>query len=249
MRCSTFMMSRHCRSFPGKVAASALLAAAGIGLNPASAQSEASFSGFKIEAITGYDDAGVDFEDNVFEELDQQSQSGWLYGLGIGYDLQNGPWVFGAEAEWSNSTASRDESLTGVRPANPIAGVPVPIATELEGKAGSDIYIGARTGYAVSPTALLYVKGGWSFSKIKFEGEGTDGGVPFTFDESASMDGFRIGAGGEIMFTDSIYGKAEYRYTKYSNGDLDINGADFEPLVNGTNVDRHQFVVGAGLRF
>ncbi|MFL6845702.1 MAG: outer membrane protein [Allosphingosinicella sp.] len=229
----------------------ALFAAGTFGATPASAADENNlFSGVKIELITGYDDVGVDFDDTVFDG-GKNSQSGWAYGIGAGYDYQTGPWVMGIEGAWTDSTASRDEDLTGVRATNPIAGVPTPVTTHLEGKAATDLYIGLRAGYTVTPKALLYVKGGWSFAKIELDGNGVDNGVPFDFDEHVNVDGLRIGVGGEYMFTHNFYAKAEYHYTHYNNGDLDVRGANVNlgPLFDGADVTRHQFVLGAGFRF
>jgi outer membrane immunogenic protein len=231
--------------------AGALFATGTFGAAPALAQDDPDlFTGFKVEAVTGYDDVGVDFDDTVFDG-GQNSQSGWTYGIGIGYDYQMGPWVMGIEGAWTDSTASRDEDFAGVRVSNPIAGVPTPITTHLEGKAAADLYIGLRGGYTITPKALLYVKGGWSFSKIELDGNGVDNGIPFEFDESVDVDGLRIGVGGEYMFTDNFYAKAEYHYTHYSNGDLDVRGANINagPLFNGVDIVRHQFILGAGFRF
>jgi outer membrane immunogenic protein len=230
----------------------ALFATATFGAAPAFAQdADPLFTGFKIEALTGYDDIGVDFDDTLFDG-GQNSQSGWMYGIGLGYDYQFGGWVMGVEGEWSDSTASRDEEFSGLRPANPIAGVPAaPVTTLLEGKAAADLYIGLRGGYAVTPRTLIYIKGGWSFSKIELDGAGFDNGVAFEFDESVDVDGLRVGIGGEYMFGDNFYAKGEYRYTHYSNGDFDVRGANVNagPLFNGIDVVRHQFVLGAGFRF
>ncbi len=230
----------------------ALFATATFGAAPALAQDETElFKGFKIEAMTGYDDIGVDFDDTLFDG-GQNSQSGWTYGIGLGYDYQTGPWVIGAEGSWTDSTASRDEDFSGLRPANPIAGVPAaPVTTHLEGKAAADLYAGLRAGIAATPRTLFYLKLGWSFTKIELDGSGFDNGIPFEFDESVDVDGIRVGVGGEYMFGDNFYGKAEYHYTHYSNGDFDIRGADVNagPIFNGIDMARHQFVVGAGFRF
>jgi outer membrane immunogenic protein len=229
----------------------ALLTAATFGASPAFAQDENHFNGFKGEIFTGYDDIGVDFDNGVYHG-GKNSESGWMYGLGIGYDYQTGPWVFGLEGDWSNSTASRHQDLSGIRPANPIAGVPArPVVTHLHAKASSDIGIAARVGYAVSPQALLYVKGGWSFAKIKFGGNGVDNTTAFTFGESTTLDGFRIGVGGEYMFSENIYAKAEYRFTNYNNGNMDVRGVDVngDALFDKIDVARHQFVLGVGFRF
>lgn len=237
----------------GLLTASAFVAAMTISAAPAAAQDGEPelFDGFKIEAVTGYDDVGVDFDDTLFDG-GQNSQSGWTYGIGVGYDFQTGPWVLGIEGSWTDSTASRDEDFSGVRPANPIAGVPArPVTTHLEGKAAADLYVGLRGGYTLSRKALMYVKGGWSFTRVELDGNGFDNGVAFEFDESADIDGLRFGIGGEYMFGENFYAKAEYNYTHYSNGDLDVRGADINagPIFNGVDVVRHQFLLGAGFRF
>jgi outer membrane immunogenic protein len=234
-----------------------LLVGAGSGLaltagaSPAMAQ-DASFTGFHVELVTGYDNEGIDFDDDVFGG-GKNSQNGWLYGLGLGYDYQTeSGWVFGAEGELTDSTASRNETLSGVRPANPIAGVPArPVATNVEFNADADFYIGARVGYVVAPQFLLYAKAGYTHAKVEIEGNGLDNGVAFTYDESVSLSGFRLGIGGEYQFTPNIFSKLEYRYSNYNNGDLDIRGANvnLNPIFNGIDVVRHQVAVAVGYRF
>ncbi|HKY81913.1 MAG TPA: outer membrane beta-barrel protein [Sphingobium sp.] len=221
------------------------------GTSPAFAQTDDKpFDGFRLELMTGYDDEGVDFDDDVFDG-GKQSQSGWLFGFGAGYDYQTGPLVLGLETELTESTAGRDETFEGVRPAQPIAGVPTPVTTSLSIDAGGDWYIGARAGYTVTPQTLLYLKLGYTHQKIDIDGEGLDNGVPFSFDEKVGLDGFRFGVGGEYAFSNSFFGKLEYRYTNYNNGDLDVRGADIDldPLFEGIDVVRHQFLLGVGYRF
>ena len=226
----------------------ALVLAAAAG--PAMAQ-DAQFSGFHVELITGYDDDGVDLDDNFFGG-GKNSQSGFLYGGGIGYDFQSGFWVFGAETELTESTASKGIDLSGTRPANPIAGVPArPITTHVDFNAGGDYYIGGRVGYVVDPQVLLYAKVGYTHHKIEIAGRGSDNGVAFTYDEKVGLDGFRLGIGGEYQFTPQIFGRVEYRYSNYNNGNLDIRGANvsLDPLFKGIDVIRHQAAIAAGFRF
>lgn len=240
-----YRIAAHGRGMMAVVLLGAALAA-----SPALAQ-DATFTGFKIEAITGYDNEGVDFDDDFFTG-GKNSQSGWMYGVGIGYDYQFGAGVVGIEGEWSDSTASRDEDFSGIRPDSPTTGVPAaPVTAHLESKAGADLYIGLRAGYVVNPQLLLYLKGGYTHQRIELDGNGTDNAVPFDFDEKVKVDGFRLGVGGEYQFGSGWYGKAEYRYTNYNNGDLDIRGADvdLDPLFHGIDVVRHQFILGAGFRF
>src|SRR3954469_22674383 len=67
-----------------------------IGASPAAASDDTPFQGFRIEAITGYDDVGVDFDDDVYHG-GKNSQSGFIDGLGGGYDFKAGSLVFSVE--------------------------------------------------------------------------------------------------------------------------------------------------------
>jgi len=226
-------------------AATLVLAGAAILAAPASAQDE--FSGFRIEAVAGYDNEGVDYDDDVFDG-GKRDDDGFILGAGAGYDVQMGQFVFGGEVEFTESTLDREYQEQGARPANPIA-TPVSATYNIEG--GGDIYLGARAGFVVSPTFLLYGKLGYSWHKLAIEGSGSDNGVPFTIDEQIDLGGLRLGAGGEMNFTDSFYGKIEYRYSNYNEGDFDVLGANanLEPLFEGIDVVRHSVVIGAGFRF
>lgn len=233
--------SRTCRIGAAALAlsASALLAA------PASAQDE--FSGFRIEAVAGYDNEGVDYDDDVFGG-GKRDDDGFILGAGAGYDFQMGQAVFGVEAEFTESTLDREYQEQGVRPVQPIA-TPITATYNIEG--GGDIYVGGRGGYAVSPAFLLYGKIGYSWHKLAIEGAGNDNGTAFTIDEQLDLGGLRLGAGGEMAFGENFYGKLEYRYSNYNEGDFDVNGANanLDPIFEGIDIVRHSVVVGAGLRF
>lgn len=232
--------STACRLCAAALAGTALTAA------PASAQDD-EFNGFRIEAVAGWDNIGVDFDDDVLNG-GKRSDDGFALGAGAGYDFQMGQFVFGPEAEFTESTADREYQEQGTRPAQPIA---TPISATYNVNGGGDIYVGGRAGMAVSPNFLLYGKIGYSWHKLAIEGTGSDNGVPFTIDEQVDLGGLRLGAGGEMNFGSNFYGKLEYRYSNYNEGDFDVNGADanLEPLFSGIDVVRHQVVVGAGFRF
>lgn len=221
------------------------LAGAALAATPAAAQDE--FSGFRIEAVGGWDNLGVDYDDDVFNG-GKRDDDGFTIGAGAGYDVQMGQFVFGPEAEFTESTLDREYQEQGLRPANPIA---TPISATYNIEAGGDIYVGGRAGYAVSPNFLLYGKIGYSWHKLAIEGTGSDNGAAFTIDEQIDLGGLRLGAGGEMNFTDSFYGKIEYRYSNYNEGDFDVRGANanLDPLFEGIDVVRHQVMVGAGFRF
>jgi outer membrane immunogenic protein len=193
---------------------------AGAMASPAMAQEEPSgFSGFRVEGLIGYDrvgsgevDDGTDTSDNEGDE----SVEGIGYGVGAGIE---------GEYMESSADAESDESVDGF---NTRIGI------------GRDLYVGGRVGFAASPNALLYVKGGY-----------TNTGVEAAFDDDVDLfefereiDGWRAGAGAEFRFGTNAYGKVEYRYSNY--GDLEFDDTDFERDID---VDRHQVVAGVGFRF
>ena len=105
--------------------------------------------------------------------------------------------------------------------------------------------IGARVGVPVSPQALLYAKGGYTNARFGLD---ADDGAGFNEDFSATLDGFRVGAGVEYLFGTNVYGKVEYRYSNYSS--LKYNDTLFNDSNEiGVDLDRHQVVAGVGFRF
>jgi len=143
---------------------------------PAAAQQSAPFTGIRVEALGGYDAVNVP---------GLQNPDGFLYGLGIGYDVQtsNGL-LLGVEADITDSTAK--------------VKLPGP-----DLKAGRDIYVGGRIGTVVGDAVALYAKAGYTNARISYAGEGANG------------DGFRLGAGVEYALGQNMFVKGEYRYSNY----------------------------------
>lgn len=182
---------------------------------PAFAQ-DATFTGPRVEAMVGYDSAS-DGTDG-----DAGSSDGVTYGGAIGYDVQLGGAVIGAEAELTGSSVdTRADSLL-------VAG------DRLVVDMGRDIYLGARVGAAITPTTLIYAKGGYTNARVDTTYET---GTTRT-EISEDMEGFRVGAGAEFKLASNMYLKGEYRYSNYGK----IDGYDID-------VDRHQVVAGVGIRF
>ena len=232
-----------------RIAAAALALAGTAGLaTPASAQDE--FAGFRVEALAGYDNEGVDYDDDVFDG-GKRDDDGFTLGAAAGYDVQMDRLVFGIEGEFTESTLDREYDEQGTRPPRPAQPIATPISATYNIEGGGDIAVSGRAGYVVSPAFLLYGKIGYSWHKLAIEGSGSDNGVPFGIDEQIDLAGLRLGAGGEMKFGENFYGKLEYRYSNYNEGDFDVHGANanLEPLFSGIDVVRHSVVVGAGLRF
>lgn len=192
---------------------------------PAAAQPlDSPFTGFRLEALAGYD--------NVQSGNDNSSEAaqGLAYGAAAGFDAQLGRVIVGGEAEYTGSNGNltaRDVDIAG---------------DNLALDAGRDLYVGARAGVAVTPSTLLYVKGGYTNFKVTSRYNDTVNGI---LERGVTLDGFRVGAGVEQQFNllgPSGYVKAEYRYSHYSN-------LDFADVDGGIDTDRHQIMAGLGVRF
>lgn len=193
------------------------------------------FSGPHVEGLVGYDitRAGSSIDDDVNVDNDQ-SIDGALYGVGAGYDFRMGNVVFGPEAEVTWSTA-KTEFDNGDFEGFGIGNV----------KTNRDLYLGARLGYAVSPKTMVYVKGG--YTNAKFDARSSDGTV--TANRDIDADGWRVGAGVEQALSNNMFAKIEYRYSNYSNGEVDFTGDIPDTQRFNLDLDRHQVVAGVGLRF
>ena len=171
--------------------------AAATSATPALAQDASAIAGPRLEAVAGYDRINTDGE----------KDGGALFGLGVGYDVPLGAALsVGVDGEASISSA-KDEFLPGETI-----------------KAGRDLYAGGRVTMAVSPGANLYVKGGYTNAKVKYDGS--------LGDASDNLDGYRLGVGGQLGLGGKAYVGAEYRYSNYEQ-----------------DVTRNQVVATVGTRF
>lgn len=213
---------------------------------PAHAQDGSTFTGFRVEALAGWDNlrngSSVDIDGNGSDDIDQ-SIDGFLYGGGVGYDFDLGSAVVGVEAELSDSTGKED----------PGQALNAPFT--YRASPGRDIYVGARVGFKATPNILAYVKGGYTNTKMDAVVTDTNAGdaTDYTVDAGQTIDGWRAGAGLEyaipgIGFGSGAYAKLEYRYSNYSDLSLD-EGFFTSPNAVNIDLDRHQVVAGLGIRF
>lgn len=231
-----------------KILMTALLASGAVIVGgPAHAQELSPFTGLRVEALVGYDklrngsDVDIDDEDDDIDE----SIDGFLYGIGAGYDFDLGSVVVGIEGELTDSTGNEDADQALNAPFGYRASV------------GRDLYVGARIGMQATPRTLVYLKGGYTNTKVDaaIDDFDDDDDVDFTADTDQTVDGYRIGAGvehllepGMLGFGSSTYVKLEYRYSNYSDLNFDD---DFLPGGDPVDIDldRHQVVAGLGIRF
>lgn len=229
------------------LAAGAAAAAAAVP-KQAEAQDTSPFTGFRIEALGGYDTlrngSDVDIDGDDADDIDQ-SIDGFLYGVGAGYDFDLGTAVIGVEGELSDSTGNEDADQA----------LNAPFA--YRASVGRDLYVGARVGFKASPQTLLYLKGGYTSTKVDagIDDMDPDDDVDYTTDADQTIDGYRVGAGveyalpsGMIGFGSGAFAKLEYRYSNYDDLSFDD---DFFTAANAVDIDldRHQVVAGIGIRF
>ncbi|GMN03648.1 outer membrane protein [Erythrobacter sp. MTPC3] len=203
---------------------------------PAMAQSaDDPFTGPRVEVVAGFDASRAGSSvDNELNENDDQSIDGLVYGAAVGYDYNAGGIILGVEAELTDSTAETEFD-----------------DGDFEGfglgdvETGRDIYLGARVGALVSPQAMVYAKGGYTNARYNlnssFDGE--------EFNERIDTDGYRLGAGVEYAFGTNTFAKLEYRYSNYSDAEIDFEGDAPDIELGDIDTDRHQVVAGFGFRF
>lgn len=144
--------------------------------------------------------------------------SGGLFGAFAGYNYQHGDWVVGVEGDVSYNW--NDETVT-------VFGSDTEAGTDVSGS------VRARLGYTVNDRTLIYATGGWAVTR----GFVDVAGAP---KEKETFNGWTIGGGVDYGFTDSVFGRAEYRYNDF--GDKDVGGVNID-------LDQHQFTVGVGVKF
>lgn len=143
------------------------------------------------------------------------SSDGLIYGAAAGYDFAVSDKIFlGLQAGIADSTVEECEFGACVN-------------------AGRDIEVLARLGGTVAEKTSLYALAGYANSRFAADFEG--------FNFGSNLNGFRVGAGVERAFGSKTYGKLEYRFTTYGDGDIEGE------TVEGGN--RHQLSVSFGVRF
>lgn len=201
---------------------------------PAAAQDADAFTGLRVEALIGYDivqpGSTVDI-DNV-DDIDQSIKD-VTYGAGVGFDFDMGSAVVGIEGEYMESEAQTGFDTTGFN-AFGVSNI----------NAGRDMYLGARAGFKVTPSTLAYVKGGYTNAKMNVLATDNTTDVQ----TNINLDGWRVGAGLEQSLSESLFLKAEYRYSQYKKGEVEApSGLESDRF--DVDLDRHQVMFGVGARF
>lgn len=211
--------------------------------NPAFAQ-ETEMGSLRVEVLGGYDIAKLTIDEEVAGEELSDDEGGIAYGVAVGYDAFFKGAFIGAEVELSDATTGVSETYAG-----DLQGFDVDGTAALD--AGRDLYVGARLGTYIGEGNLFYVKGGYTNASIELTADGTIDGEEVRLEERATLDGIRLGLGAEFRVSGNAYAKVEYRYSGYGDGETEVNGetVDIGEVFQMVDLDRHQLMLGLGMRF
>jgi outer membrane immunogenic protein len=142
---------------------------------------------------------------------------GFLLGGFIGYNYQVGNIVAGAEGDIGYDFS--EGSNAGM--------------TSESGFEGS---LRARLGYVISPQLLLYATAGGAAKELEVGAAGVT--------DSNTMLGWTAGGGADIMVTEQVFGRVEYRYTDFGSDTFTTGLGPSQ--VNDAN---HRVTFGLGMKF
>jgi len=159
---------------------------------------------------------GGETQDETFDNT--IDTDGFVVGGFAGYNWQAGNVVFGPEADLGYNFS--DGSNAGM--------------TSESGWEGS---LRARLGYVVTPEILLYVTAGGAARQLELStAVGSD---------SNTMLGWTAGAGADVMVTDNVFGRVEYRYTDFGSDSFSTG----LPLSSEADDRDHRVTFGLGMKF
>jgi len=195
---------------------------------PAAAQN---FSGPRVEGRIGWDGTNISIKDTRdFGGRGNFSSGSTASDLSIGgevgFDVESGWLAFGGYA--GVDLGENDE---------PFPDRAVVLET------GRNFTAGGRVGYVVSPTVLLYAKGGYSNARVR--AQFTSGATAAQRSALAGFDrdrnGFHAGGGAEFAVAQSFYGRLDYTHHKYKDFQVDANSE--------LSFRRNQVTAAIGYRF
>ena len=106
----------------------------------------------------------------------------------------------------------------------------------LSAESGFEGSLRARLGYTITPEILLYATAGAAAEKLEVK--------DFAGKDSNTMIGWTAGAGADMMVTQNVFGRVEYRYTDF--GSDKFNTGSGERKVEDSD---HRVTFGLGVKF
>jgi outer membrane immunogenic protein len=123
------------------------------------------------------------------------STKGWLGGAFGGFNMQNGQFVYGGEADVNYSSIDGGNAGTAAR-------------ARLDGS------LRARAGVAVNDDVLVYGTAGVAAERLRV--------TTAAAQDTNLMLGYTVGAGTDVKLTDDVFARAEYRYSDFGSDTFDL---------------------------
>lgn len=175
----------------------------------------ATWEGAYIGAHAGFGAGTVNWVFAGTDDGDEYDVDGWVLGGQIGYNWQVDNIVFGLEADLSVSTISGDYETFATRDINWVASAR------------------GRIGYAID-SVLLYGTAGLAVANST--------GTLFILNDTQTHVGWTAGIGAEVMVSDNVSLKAEYRFSDYGAESYYFDSID-------TGFSTHTATVGVNFHF
>lgn len=175
---------------------------------------------------------------------------GIIGGGQVGYNMQNGNWVWGIEADIQGSSESSSASYTGTGFVGGVALTPVTgVLTDNEKLAWFGTLRG-RLGVTVTPNWLLYGTGGLAYGQIDSNTTLAAGGPPLANNFTTDRAGWTAGAGIEGWLGRDWTAKLEYLYVDFGSFTDSFTGIGaFTPVTLTTHVTDNIVRIGLNYHF
>lgn len=163
--------------------------------------------------------------------------NGVIGGLQVGYNFQNGPWVFGLEALFDLSSVQAQHTST-------FGAADDQFTTAFR----SFLMATGRAGYAWN-NWLAYVKGGYALAQVR--ASVNDGVAPTTGSggDTQWRSGPTVGGGFEYAFTPQLSVGVEYDYIRLDSGGYQLGGGTGSYAWNVAARDVHLVMAKFNYRF
>ncbi|WP_457606169.1 outer membrane protein [Nitratifractor sp.] len=218
-------------------AAISSLAMAGGDIAPVAPAPVDNWSGFYIGAQAGYNWGDADVKGTGAYQgytADSIDVDGGVAGIYAGYNwlLDNG-FLFGIEGEWNYVDGDGSGTFVDNTGAN----------TAYSAKVSQDwdASLRLRAGMVVNDNYLFYVTGGAAWAKVGLDVY--NGGTKIASD-SQTMAGWTIGAGIEMVLTENLHARLQYRYTDYGSDHFSD-----QRYTGKVDYNAHMVTLGLSYRF
>jgi outer membrane immunogenic protein len=182
-----------------------------------------------------FDVAGIPFA------TAKNSLTGALGGGQIGYNWQQGPALFGVEADFQFSGMQGTLST-----ACPVVACVVPVTASFTQKMPWFGTARGRLGL-VGPSWLVYATGGYAYARIETDASASAPGIAAAVSQTETRNGWTVGGGIEVAVNRAWSAKVEYLYLDFgsANNAWTLTGL---PTVND-NARIYSNVVRAGVNY